>query len=728
MDECSYELEGTVESVVYHNRENGYCVLRLETPDGTATAVGTIPMAVPGERLLLQGRWITHAAYGEQFKAEYAERSTPKGRSAIFAYLSSGAIRGLGEKTARRIVDKFGDDALNIIEHEPEKLTSIKGITHEKAMQFNEEFRRQAGLRRLTELLSAFGLSPFISMKLYSGYGNSAVDVLKNDPYILTSPEFGAPFHSVDEFALSLGIPRDDPRRAAGALLFELRHNTTNGHVFLPYNKLAGAACELLDSSSDVVGPALDSLIERGQIIFEDVAGEHACYLPPLYFAESTAAAKLKKMAVSRPDNPANIDSLIEKVRTGMEIDFAEGQMDAILLAAGSQIMLLTGGPGTGKTTTVKGIIRLYESMGLKVALAAPTGRAAKRMSELSSSSAATLHRLLQAQSGAADQTIFIRDAYNPLRFDAVILDETSMVDIELMSALLNALTPDCRLVMIGDPDQLPSVGPGRLLSDLIRSGTIPTVRLTEVFRQAQDSGIVSAAHGICRGEAPSKRSGSDLFFLSRPNPEEAARTVVELCAERLPAKMGIPANQIQTITPTRKGPCGSVRLNALLREALNPPSRDKAELRFGESVFRRGDRVMQIRNNYDLTWIGDTAGTGVFNGDIGTIISVDTYAGIVTVDFDDHIVDYTPDDLSDLEPAWAITVHKAQGSEFRAVVFAVCAVPRPLEIRSLFYTGVTRAQELLIIAGDENAVARMCSNDRQRNRYSGLRARLAGA
>ncbi len=729
MDENLNELEGTVLSIIYRNPENGYAVIRLQTQGEETTVVGTIPMIVPGERLSLQGRWINHASYGQQFKAEYVERSMPSAKSAIFSYLASGAIRGIGEKTARRLVDLFGDDTLDIIENEPDKLTAIKGITADKASGFCAELRRQTGLRRLSELLSAYGLSPLLSMRLYAIYGDSAHEALKSDPYLLTQPEFGAPFHPVDELALSSGLSWDDPRRAMGALMFELRHNLTNGHVFLPSGKLINAACTLLDADSDFIAPALNVLIEQGRIRLEDVAGECACYLPTMYNAELATANKLLWMTRSRVEVPENLEQLLEQVQTSMDIRYAQGQLKAISLAASSRVMLLTGGPGTGKTTTVKGIISLYETMGLRVTLAAPTGRAAKRMSELSLRSAATVHRLLQAQSGGGEKTFFQKDAANPLDVDAVILDETSMVDIELMGALLDALTPECRLVMIGDPDQLPSVGPGRLLSDLIRSGNIPNVKLAQVFRQAQDSGIVSAAHGICRGEAPSKREGSDLFILSRPAPVDASRTVVELCASRLPGKMGIPPQQIQAITPTRKGPCGSNNLNALLREALNPPSKQKPEIRTGDSIFRVGDRVMQSRNNYDLVWTSDSllsAGTGVFNGDIGTIVGVDPYVGIVTVDFEDHTVEYTPDDLSDLEPAWAITVHKAQGSEFRAVVFAVCAVPKPLEIRSLFYTGVTRAKELLVLAGDESTIARMCANDTQRNRYSGLRARLA--
>ncbi len=729
MDERTSELEGIVLSVIYRNPENGYTVLRLTTNEGTVTAVGPIPMATPGERLYMQGRWTNHASYGEQFKAEYVERSMPRESSAIFAYLSSGAVKGIGEKTARRIVDLFGSSSLEVLENEPEKLTAIKGITHEKAQQFSEAFRRQAGLRRLTEMLSAHGLSPLLAMKLYSLYAEASLEVLRDDPYILTEPRFGAAFGPVDEFAVSTGIEESDTRRAWGALLFELRHNLSNGHVFLPANKLIAASCQLLDAGEGWMADALESLIESGRVIREFVAGVDACYLPHMYEAEISVYKRFTQMTITSAEAPAHLDEVLRVIQAGLGIEYASGQLEAIRTAAASNVMLLTGGPGTGKTTTVKGILALFEHMGMRVLLAAPTGRAAKRMSELSQTGAATVHRLLGAQADAAGQTIFTKNQDNPLSADAIILDETSMVDIELMSALLKAMRPACRLIMIGDADQLPSVGAGRLLSDVIRSGTVPCVRLTDVFRQAEDSGIITAAHGVCRGEPPAKRAGGDLFFLIRPDGEDAANTVSELCSKRLPLKMGIPADQIQVITPTRKGPCGSVHLNMLLRDALNPPAKGKTEMRIGETVFRVGDRVMQSRNNYDLVWKSEgalPAGMGVFNGDIGVISEIEPFSGIMTVDYEDHLVEYTPDDLADLEPAWAITVHKAQGSEFRAVVFAVCQVPKPLEIRSLFYTGLTRARELLVLVGDEQTTARMCANDKQKNRYSGLRARLA--
>ncbi|MBR2521166.1 MAG: ATP-dependent RecD-like DNA helicase [Oscillospiraceae bacterium] len=722
-------IEGVIKRVTYRNPENGYAVVLLDCDGSEVTAVGTIPLAAAGENLLLQGRWTNHATYGQQFKAEYVERSVPSARSDILAYLSSGAIRGIGAKTAESIVDMFGENSLDILENDPQRLTAIKGISADKARQFGRAFRRQAGLRLLSQMLSSHGLSPTLSVKLYSVYGESAGDAIRADPYILLYPQFAAPFGPVDDFALSLGLSETDPRRASGALLFVLRHNLSNGHVFLPRGKLITASSELIGVSQELISSCLDLLIENEYIMADDVAGEHACYLPSLYDAESYAAGRLLSMAGTIQPPPPGLSRMLEEIQTSLGIEYAKEQLDAIKAAAVSNVILITGGPGTGKTTAIKGIIELFRRMSMRVFLTAPTGRAAKRMSELTGYDAYTVHRLLQAQSGIGDETVFIKGSGNTLDADAVIMDETSMVDIELMAALLKALPEGCRMIMIGDPDQLPSVGPGRLLSDVIRSESINCVRLSRVFRQAQDSGIVKAAHGICSGEPPQRRMGSDLFILPRNDPEDAARTCVELFASRLPEKMGIPLQQIQLITPTRKGPCGSVMLNSMLRDALNPPSQGKAELRQPNSIFRVGDRVMQIRNNYDLIWLSDgpgIPGSGVFNGDIGTVKSIDLFSETVIVDFDDHCVEYTMDDLPDLEPAWAITVHKAQGSEFTAVVFAVCAVPKPLEIRSLFYTGVTRAKELLVIAGDERAIARMCENDKQRNRYSGLRARLA--
>ena len=474
---------------------------------------------------------------------------------------------------------------------------------------------------------------------------------------------------------------------------------------------------------------ALEALLERGEVVEEPVAGEQAVYLHDLCEAEQYVAFRLWELAAGEIVAPHGLEELIDRIQAEQGITYAPQQRQAVELAATSQVMLLTGGPGTGKTTSLRGVLALFDALGLETALAAPTGRAAKRLGELCGAEGTTIHRLLETQYDPhSGRLVFAHDESDPLKADAVIVDETSMVDITLMHGLLSALRPECRLILVGDPDQLPSVGPGNLFSDLIRSGVIPMVRLTEIFRQAAESAIVRSAHGVNRGELPDLRDNKhDFFFLRRKEPARAAETIVELVKTRLPNNMGIPPEQIQVLSPTRKRTAGTASLNRAIQEAVNPPGPDRPERRFGEYIFRRGDRVMQVRNNYDVVWKdGLTSGMGVFNGDIGQVVEVDNRAELLTVDFDGRRVEYTPDMLGELEPAYAITVHKAQGSEYRAVILAVCEGAPMLLTRGVLYTAITRARELLILVGDEDVVAHMTANDRQQRRYSGLRWRLA--
>ena len=724
-------IEGTVESVIYQNQENGYTVLRLDGGEGqTLTVVGCMPGVAPGEGIAVEGTWTRHASYGEQFKAEAVERRTPAGTKAIFDYLSSGAVKGIGAATARRMVEEFGEETLTVLEEHPERLTQIRGITRKKALAMGENFRLQMGMRRLLEFLGEHEVPLQLAMPLYRKYGDRALEIIRGNPYLLVDGELGVEFSTADKLALSMGMEGDDPQRIEAGLLFELAHNLDNGHAFLPRRKLLPATAQLieLEGETEALEDALEALLERGEVIQETVANEEAVYLHDLYEAEQYVAFRLSEMARGEQVPPAGLDGLIDRIQAEQGIVYAPQQRQAVELAAASQVMLLTGGPGTGKTTSLRGVLALFEQLGLETALAAPTGRAAKRLGELCGMEAATIHRLLETQYDPhSGRLVFAHDEDDPLRADAVIVDETSMVDILLMRGLLSALRPECRLILVGDPDQLPSVGPGNLFSDLIRSGVVPMVRLTEIFRQAAESAIVRNAHGVNRGELPDLRDNKhDFFFLRRKDPARAAETIVELVQTRLPNNMGIPPEQIQVLSPTRKRVTGTAALNRAIQEAVNPPAPDRPERRFGEYVFRQGDRVMQVRNNYDVIWKdGLTTGMGVFNGDIGRIVEVDNRSELITVDFEGRLVEYTPDMLGELEPAYAITVHKAQGSEYRAVILSVSDGAPVLLTRGVLYTAITRARELLILVGDEDVVARMTANDRQQRRYSGLRWRL---
>ena len=724
-------IEGTVESVIYQNQENGYTVLRLDGGEGqTLTVVGCMPGVAPGEGIAVEGTWTRHASYGEQFKAEAVERRTPAGTKAIFDYLSSGAVKGIGAATARRMVEEFGEETLTVLEEHPERLTQIRGVTRKKALAMGENFRLQMGMRRLLEFLGEHEVPLQLAMPLYRKYGDRALEIIRGNPYLLVDGELGVEFSTADKLALSMGMEGDDPQRIEAGLLFELAHNLDNGHTFLPRRKLLPATAQLieLEGETEALEDALEALLERGEVIQETVANEEAVYLHDLYEAEQYVAFRLSEMARGEQVPPAGLDGLIDRIQAEQGIVYAPQQRQAVELAAASQVMLLTGGPGTGKTTSLRGVLALFDQLGLETALAAPTGRAAKRLGELCGMEAATIHRLLETQyDPRSGRLVFARDEDDPLRADAVIVDETSMVDILLMRGLLSALRPECRLILVGDPDQLPSVGPGNLFSDLIRSGVVPMVRLTEIFRQAAESAIIRNAHGVNRGELPDLRDNKhDFFFLRRKDPARAAETIVELVQTRLPQNMGIPPEQIQVLSPTRKRVTGTAALNRAIQEAVNPPAPDRPERRFGEYVFRQGDRVMQVRNNYDVIWKdGLTTGMGVFNGDIGRIVEVDNRSELITVDFEGRLVEYTPDMLGELEPAYAITVHKAQGSEYRAVILSVSDGAPVLLTRGVLYTAITRARELLILVGDEEVVARMTANDRQQRRYSGLRWRL---
>lgn len=725
------ELSGTVNSVIYKNEENGYTVLRLRDGNGeSVTVVGCFPYAAPGESMIISGVWMNHSVHGRQFKAEFAQRLLPTSAPAIYDYLAGGAVKGIGPATAALIVDRFGDKTLDVLESSPEKLAELRGISLSKAKQMSKDFRHQAGVRRIMEFVCSFGLRPILAMRMYKFYGDDALELLRENPYILATNHIGGRFSEADALALEMGLDGSSRNRINAACLFELKHNLNNGHCFIPREKLAAVTAELINVEPSEAEASIDELIETGQIVYEEIAGCKACYLPEIYEAETDAAGQFAKMCRRKFSEDVDIPKLIARLERQQGIEYAPLQRQTLHLALENQLVVITGGPGTGKTTSIRAILAMFDAIGIKTLLTAPTGRAAKRMTELSGQEAVTVHRLLGAKFAEdGERVVFTKDESDRLDCNAVILDECSMVDITLIDALLRAMPDDARLVMVGDADQLPSVGPGNVFSAVIRSGVVPTVKLTEIFRQNGGSRIVRNAHLINKGEHPdlSENTG-DFFRLKRIQAASAVETIAELCSVRLPNRMNIPPSDIQVLSPTRKGELGIRNLNRRLQLVLNPPSPDKKEKLFGDVVFREGDRVMQIKNNYDILWHAEdnsAAGSGIYNGDIGQIISIDTESETVTVNFDGRITGYGFDSLLELEHAWAMTVHKSQGSEYRAVILALSPSSQMLLTRDVLYTAVTRAKEILILVGDDQTAYYMIDNFRQSKRYTALRVRL---
>ncbi len=726
-------LQGSISAVVYQNYDNGYAVLRLHVGGGqSVTVVGTIPMPAVGEQLMVTGRWSNHSNYGRQFEAEFLERLMPQSAGEILAFLSSRIIKGIGPKMATRIVERFGGETLAVMEREPMRLAEIPGISGEKAKSIGAEFRLQVGMRQLMEFFALHHLPAELAVRTYKLYGDSTIDLLYDDPYLLMDDGLEAPFGAVDRFAIELGVAGDDPRRVEAGLLFELSYNLTAGHSFLPEDKLCTATSQLLSVEPETIRAGIARAREAEKIVSDVLAGIRVDYLPQLYEAEKYCAGRLLEFAAhSFPEKPG-LDGLLRSVASHSGLNYSSQQEQAIREAATSGLLIITGGPGTGKTTVLNGILNLLGNMQLRCLLAAPTGRAAKRLTEVTGEDASTIHRLLEASiDQATGKMVFVRDEDNPLKCDAVIVDEMSMVDVLLLSSLMKAIPPGKRLILVGDPDQLPPVGPGFPLQDMLRSEKLPMVRLTEIFRQAQQSLIVMNAHRVNSGEMPDlKNVRSDFFFLRRPSEEGLNQLIRDLCTTRLPKNMGIPASDIQVLSPTRKGGVGTASLNKMLQAALNPASPDKKEKAYGEVIFREGDRVMQIRNNYDIMWKktdGSAVGTGIFNGDIGTVLRINPNAEIMQVVFDDREADYDFTQLGELEPAYAITVHKSQGSEYRAVILVAWNGSPYLLSRSILYTAITRARELLIIVGREETVAAMTQNAKKNRRYTGLKLRLQG-
>lgn len=718
-------LSGVVERVIFRNAESGWAVLELAAEDEFHTVVGILPAIEAGEYLQLTGDWGEHPRYGRQFVVQNYEHQLPADTDSIFRYLASGAIKGIGPSTAATIVGRFGGDTLRIMEEEPERLSEVRGITVARAHKIAQAYAEQFGLREVILAFSVYGLTQSEALRCWKRWGAATVETVRKDPYCLCASGLRIGFERADRICMGMDRPADDPRRVEAGILHVLRHNLHNGHTCLPQDKLVAAAVLLLGVNEAVVVQTLEDMIGGFTVRTEMFEGRRFIFLPDLHMAERYIASRIRLMTGFHTAITPLIEKNLETAERKNGIKYQVQQRQAILAAIEKGVLILTGGPGTGKTTTLRAIIMLLEGLGERVEIAAPTGRAAKRMSELTGCEARTIHRLLEVQWDGTDTPVFERNEKNPLDADALIVDEMSMVDTLLFDNLLRALRPGCRLILVGDTDQLPAVGAGRVLHDLIESRTLPMVELTEIFRQAMESDIIVNAHRIVAGNMPvvSGKTG-DFFFLPQRSSEDTAQAVVDLCARRLPASYGTSAfGDIQVLCPGRKGEVGTVHLNELLQAELNPPDDKKHEWHGENGLLREGDKVMHIRNNYDIAWTRDTGetGTGVFNGDIGILEDIDVRDQTMRVRYDDRVALYTWDQAQELEPAYAITVHKSQGSEFHTVVVPVYRNPPQLCYRHLLYTAVTRARTLLILVGSRETVQSMVQNDRKTLRYTGL-------
>lgn len=725
MDPQLEELCGVVEDVTYRREDTGFTVMDIFADDEYVTVVGVLPELSEGESVRLRGTWGYHATFGKQFKAQLCERSMPSSSADLLRYLSSGAVRGIGPATAKKIIEHFGENSFDVLENQPERLADIKGISLKKAKDISKIFNEQFAVRQIMISLERFGMTTHECLEAYKLYGANAVDMIKANPYALCSDIVGMGFERADAIASALPEPPDRAYRVSAGIVHVVKYNLNNGHTCVPRKKLIAPSSGLLEADEDTIEAAIDALVESGRLISQMMNGKEFLFLPQIYSAEKLAAQRILVMTKFPPAGRVTVEEDIEKIEKEENIHYESKQREAILTAANKGILILTGGPGTGKTTALNGILKLFELDGIDVALTAPTGRAAKRMSEITGKEAKTIHRLLEVEWDKHDRPYFSRNARNPISAGAVIVDELSMVDISLFASLLDALPLGCRLIMVGDSDQLPAVGAGSVLHDLILSGVLPVVELKEVFRQAMQSRIVTNAHKIVSGQMPELHDkNNDFFFMKRNSAYDTAATVAELCTVRLPkAYLYSPINDIQVLCPSRKGETGTVSLNKRLQAVINPPSPEKKELQSGSRIFREGDKVMQIKNNYNIIWTKDSKeGTGVFNGDIGTVKKIDKANGCLAVWFDDKEAVYSTDNLQELEHAYAITVHKSQGNEFNAVVIPVMGVVPQLCYRNLLYTAVTRAKKLMVMVGSEKQIRDMVENNTRSKRYSALK------
>lgn len=720
------EISGIIEKITFKNQQNGYTVCTARVGREHITVVGTLPFISIGDNVKFTGKFTVHAVYGEQFLAEYYETVAPKTVAAILRYLSSGIIKGVGPATAERIVEKFGSDSLDVIQNSPEDLSVIKGISLEKAMNISEEYKKQFGIRDLMLMLNPYQISMEKCICIFQRLGTAAVEKIKQNPYILCADDIDLPFEKVEAIAFELGISQDNEMRLAAGVEYVLRKNLLNGHTCLPRKKLIPVAVSLLESDELRIDSICDKMIENLRLRSKSVADSDFLMLPEYYNAEEYIAARL--FAAKNYINPSNvIDELeIDYVENKLGIKFEELQRESIRRAFCNGVFVLTGGPGTGKTTTLNAIIELFEQRDATIQLAAPTGRAAKRMTELTGREAKTLHRLLEVEWTSENKQSFARNEKNPLECDVIIVDEASMLDSLLFESLLHALKISTRIILVGDTDQLPSVSAGNVLNDILSSGAYSSVSLKKVFRQALTSAIITNAHAIINGK-PSDLSNKskDFFMMHRDYAVDVCDTVLELCETRLPAAYGFnPLTDIQILCPSRKAQTGTANLNNLLQATLNPKKDGEPQLAYKGVYFRTGDKVMQIKNNYDLQWQRDNGdiGYGVFNGDVGYISLIDIKGGIVKVKFDDRTATYFVENIGELELAYAVTVHKSQGSEFDCVILPLLDTPPQLLYRNLLYTAVTRSKKLLIIVGLESVYEKMAANDRKTLRYTLLK------
>ncbi len=726
--DISVELSGSVESVIYKNPENGYIVLDLGCDEGLVTVVGVLGDINEGERLELRGGWITSTKYGRQFKAVICERSMPSTPEEITAYLSSGVIKGLGPAMAKRIVKEFGTETLDILDNDCMRLTDVKGISADKALYIGNEYRKITGVNEVIKFLGGYDLGPAHAVSVWALYEHESVAQIKKNPYILCEDGIGIDFVQVDRIAADLGFDAENSFRVSAGIVYVLRENAFAGHTCLPREKLQSAVCENLGIERRAFNSCLRGCIENETAVSAEIAGKEFIYLPEYYSAEQYIAKKLAFMLKTSARYEKDYSNEIAGVEFSENIKYETLQRAAINGCLTGSVFILTGGPGTGKTTTLNGVIRILKGMKKRILLCAPTGRAAKRMTDLTGEPAKTIHRLLEVDYTAAGELKFKRNENNPLPADVIISDEMSMVDTLLMESLMRAIKPTSKFIMVGDGNQLPSVGAGNVLRDLINSHRIPTVELTEIFRQAASSLIVTNAHRIVNGEYPNLSDRhNDFFFMSNANEEKISELVVQLAKDRLPKTYGYsPIDDIQVLCPTKMGAAGTRELNRLLQSALNPPSRSKPELKIYDIVFRVGDKVMQIKNDYDVIWSrAGEKGSGIFNGDIGIIREVDRFSQNITVDFEGRVAVYTTEMLRKLEHAYAVTIHKSQGSEYEAVIMPITGFTKNLLYRNLLYTGVTRAKKLLIIIGTQELIKQMVDNDKKVLRYSLLRPML---
>ena len=723
MEQELEQIEGTVEDIIYENPDNGYVVFEVSGGGVITVVCGIVGELHAGVSVVCRGKYENHATYGRQFHAQECETDMPKDLEAVYAFLASKSLPYIGAKTAEKILNKFGAQSLEIIANDPAQLTAIPGISADKADRIQQEFKRMFGMRELIAYLSQFEISPRRAMEVFRAFGPGAMQAISNNPYLLCGEPLQLDFRHADSIAQYYHMEGDCAQRLEAALLRTLRHNANNGHTCLPRNQLIDTASNFIHQPPEKLGEALNRCLEEEELGAKVFDGTQYVYLPDLLSAEQDIAHRLAILTRRGKQTARNLDQNIQILELTQGFAYAPLQREAIRKAMTENCLVLTGGPGTGKTTTVNAILQLLEQQAERVALCAPTGRAAKRLSELTGRKASTIHRLLEVDY-TGGVVSFIHNDKNLLKCDVVILDEMSMVDVRLFQALITALRYSCRIIMVGDADQLPSVGPGNILGEVIRSGLVPTVCLNEIFRQAKRSLIVENAHHIISNEPLQKGGRADDFFFLEADGDAAQQLVCDLVTTRLPRSYGFdPIKDIQVLCPTKLGPTGTQALNAALQNLLNPPQKGKPQLQSASRVFRVGDKVMQVRNNYEILWqrIGGEQGVGAYNGDIGIVESINPRDRSMVVRMDDRRMLYPAENLNELEIAYAITVHKSQGSEFPAVILPVAQVPPRLCYRNLFYTGVTRARKLCVVAGRRDVVNRMMSNIRQNLRYSGL-------